>query len=346
VAVINPTAAGSYSVTATLSNANYAATPATGTLVIGQAAATLTLGNLSATYNGAAQAATVTTNPAGLSGVTISYSRNGSAVSNPTAAGSYSVTATLSNANYAATPATGTLVIGQAAPVLTWANPASIVAGTPLGAGQLDASATFEGNAVAGTYLYSPAAGTMLSAGAGQMLTVVFTPTDAVDFQAVTLSVAITVTQPSGTGTQTGPPPPPPVVPVIIGEQALFTRKLKHGKPSGPAVLVGYELEFNTALAPGSATNLGNYQLGTIKTKKVKKVTKTTFTPISGLSVAYTASSDSVSLTFSGKQTFKTGGQLTVDGTGSSGIESATGGFLAGNVVFKISPGGKGIVPE
>jgi hypothetical protein len=122
----------------------------------------------------------------------------------------------------------------------------------------------------------------------------------------------------------------------------LFTRKLKHGKPSGAPILSGYELEFNTPLVAGSAMNLGNYQIGTTKTKKVHKKPTTVFTPISGVSVSYAASSDSVSLTFAAKETFSTGGRLTV----LPGIESASGGTMSSSAVFTISTGGKSINPS
>ena len=45
-------------------------------------------------------------------------------------------------------------------PTITWTNPANIVYGTPLGPTQLDATAS-----VAGTFVYAPAAGTVLTAG-------------------------------------------------------------------------------------------------------------------------------------------------------------------------------------
>jgi hypothetical protein len=141
-------------------------------LTIGKAAATLGLSNLSFTYDGSPHAAIVTTNPGGLSGVTVTYAQNGVAVTNPTRAGAYTVTATLDNSNYTATAATGTLLIGQATPTLTWADPANITAGTPLGATQLDAIAAFDGMPLPGVLTYTPPAGTVLPTGSGQMLMV------------------------------------------------------------------------------------------------------------------------------------------------------------------------------
>src|SRR5207247_4760765 len=94
-----PTNAGSYSVVASLNNATYTASNATGTLVISKAAATITLSNLTQSYNGSARPVTATTTPSGLSGVSITY--DGSATA-PTNIGSYAVVASLSNANYTA----------------------------------------------------------------------------------------------------------------------------------------------------------------------------------------------------------------------------------------------------
>src|SRR6185437_2532952 len=61
-----------------------------------------------------------------------------------------------------------------------WANPAGISYGTVLSATQLNATAS-----VPGTFVYSPAAGTVLPAGNGQTLSVSFTPTDATNYNSV-----------------------------------------------------------------------------------------------------------------------------------------------------------------
>jgi hypothetical protein len=74
------------------------------------------------------------------------------------------------------------------APGLTWANPAPIVYGTALTAAQLNATA-----GVPGTFLYAPAAGAVLNAGAGQSLSVVFTPDDTVNYSPAAMNVVITV---------------------------------------------------------------------------------------------------------------------------------------------------------
>ncbi len=90
---------------ATVTNPNYQGS-ANGTLVIEKAPATVTLSNLTQTYDGSPKPVTATTSPAGQS-VAITY--NGSTAA-PAPAGSYAVVATVTSANYQGT-ASGTLVI-------------------------------------------------------------------------------------------------------------------------------------------------------------------------------------------------------------------------------------------
>ena len=82
--------------------------------------------------------------------------------------------------DYTTASATAAINVLQATPTMTWANPANIVYGTALGATQLDATASWTVNgtsgSVAGTFTYTPAAGTVLHAGNGQALSVSFAP--------------------------------------------------------------------------------------------------------------------------------------------------------------------------
>jgi hypothetical protein len=83
---------------------------------------------------------------------------------------------------------TVSLVVTKATPIITWANPADITAGTALNTTQLNATAS-----VAGIFTYSPISGTKLNAGSGQSLSVTFTPTDATNYNITTKSVVINV---------------------------------------------------------------------------------------------------------------------------------------------------------
>jgi probable HAF family extracellular repeat protein len=73
-------------------------------------------------------------------------------------------------------------------PTITWPAPAAITFGGALGSGQLDASAN-----VAGTFVYSPPAGTVLPVGNGQTLSTVFTPNDTIDYTGASASTTINV---------------------------------------------------------------------------------------------------------------------------------------------------------
>src|SRR5271156_3394474 len=76
-------------------------------------------------------------------------------------------------------------------PAITWSTPAAISYGTALSRTQLDAAGS-----VAGTFTYTPAAGTVLKAGT-QTLTAVFTPTNTKTYSAATATVQLTVNQAS-----------------------------------------------------------------------------------------------------------------------------------------------------
>ena len=82
------------------------------------------------------------------------------------------------------------LVVNKVTPAITWATPAAITQGTALSAAQLDATST-----IAGSFTYSPAAGTVLSAGP-QTLSTTFTPTNTTDYTTASNSVVLTVNPP------------------------------------------------------------------------------------------------------------------------------------------------------
>ena len=80
-----------------------------------------------------------------------------------------------------------------ATPTIDWPTPADITYGTPLGSAQLDATASFGGSTVTGVFIYTPAAATILNAGANQTLAVSFTPADPTSFSTATATVSINV---------------------------------------------------------------------------------------------------------------------------------------------------------
>jgi hypothetical protein len=99
------------------------------------------------------------------------------------------------------TPATLSYTVQQATPQITWATPVAITYGTALSSTQLNATAN-----VPGTFVYAPAAGTVLSAG-NQTLTVTFTPTDTANYTTASASVTLVVNKATPTITWATPAP-------------------------------------------------------------------------------------------------------------------------------------------
>jgi hypothetical protein len=99
------------------------------------------------------------------------------------------------NTTYSAAPqVTVSVTATKLTPSLTWTTPVAINYGSALSSVQLDATAS-----VAGAFAYTPAAGTVLAAGAGQVLSVLFTPTDTADYTNANGGTTITVNPaPSG----------------------------------------------------------------------------------------------------------------------------------------------------
>ena len=157
-------------------------------LVVNQAAPSLSVTNSPVTYNGSAQSATVT----GSVGGSVSNVKYNGLATVPTAAGTYAVTADFTptdTTDYSSLTgaAAGNFVISKATPTITWSTPAAITYGTALSATQLDASST-----VAGSFVYTPASGTVLAAGT-QTLSVTLTPSDNSDYNNATQTVQIVV---------------------------------------------------------------------------------------------------------------------------------------------------------
>jgi hypothetical protein len=97
------------------------------------------------------------------------------------------IVATASSPNFSSSVTGSDNVIFQQPPPITWATPNPIVYGVALSGTQLDATST-----IAGSFSYSPAAGTVLNVGPNT-LTATFTPTDTTDYTTSTASVVLTV---------------------------------------------------------------------------------------------------------------------------------------------------------
>ena len=179
--------------------------------------------------------------------------------------GNYPITpslGSLSAANYTFQFVNGTLAVTQATPSIAWAAPAAITYGTPLSSTQLNASTP-----VPGTFSYSPAPGTIPSAGQ-QTLTVIFTPNDTTDYTTATAAVTLTVNP--QTPRISWAAPAPITYAVALGNAQLDA----HANVPGTLVYTP---------ARGAILTAGTQTLSV------------TFTPTD--TVDYTAATDSVSLT-------------------------------------------------
>ncbi len=180
-----PTAAGTYTVVATVTNSGYTGST-TGTLTIAKATPVVTWATPAGIPSGTALSATQLNATASVPGTFI-YSPASGAVP-PAGTDTLSVTFTPTDTvDYMTAAATVSLAVGQATPTITWATPTAITYGTALSTTQLNATSS-----VAGAFAYSPAAGTVLTAGA-YTLTATFSPTDTANYSGATKSVGITV---------------------------------------------------------------------------------------------------------------------------------------------------------
>jgi len=181
--------AGQQTLTATFTptdTTDYTTATATVTLTVNQATPTITWATPAAITYGTLLSATQLNASSPVAG-TFTYSPAAGTV---LTAGSHTLSVTFAptdTTDYTAASATATLTVNQATPPITWVTPAAIIYGTPLSAAQLNASSP-----VAGTFTYSPAAGTVLTAGQ-QTLTVTFTPTDTTDYTTASATVTLTV---------------------------------------------------------------------------------------------------------------------------------------------------------
>jgi uncharacterized repeat protein (TIGR01451 family) len=130
--------------------------------------------------NSAGSAVTDSSGVATLSGVSLSGVNAGSY---PNAVGA----SFAGDSGYLASNNTGPLSVAKASTSVTWSNPSDIIYGTALSGTQLNASGS-----VPGSFVYTPAAGTVLSSGSHN-LHADFTPTDTANYNGSTGDVSINV---------------------------------------------------------------------------------------------------------------------------------------------------------
>ncbi len=149
------------------------------------------------------------------------------------------------------------IVANQATPTINWPAPAAITYGTPLQrAKQLDATASYGGVTVAGTFTYSPVSGAILTAGS-QTLSVTFTPTDSTDFTTASAQTTLVVNQATPTiGLSAS------IITPVYGQPEQFTAMVGAGFVGGAVPTGSVQFQFNSgrltapySLSSGDATS-------------------------------------------------------------------------------------------
>ena len=174
------------SVTFTPTDANFPAAQATVPLTVTKAVPTINWPTPSAISYGTALGAGQLKATASVQGSFVYTPPAGEVL----AAGTHTLSTTFTPANTAdeaTAQATVSLIVAKATPIITWSAPGAISYGTPLGAAQLNATAL-----VPGTFVYTPAAGTVLAAGT-PTLSVTFVPADATDYTTAQATVSLVV---------------------------------------------------------------------------------------------------------------------------------------------------------
>jgi hypothetical protein len=170
---------------------NYIISYVTGTLTVTPVALTITANNQSKVYEAALPVLTVSYSGFVNGDTSASLTAQPTVMTTATATSpvdGYTITASGAvDANYTISYVVGTLTITQIVPVVAWSNPSSIIYGAPLTTNQLNATAN-----VPGGLAYIPTNGSVLDAGTNT-LSVIFTPTDSVDYAITTNTVSLIV---------------------------------------------------------------------------------------------------------------------------------------------------------
>ncbi|HKO58750.1 MAG TPA: Ig-like domain-containing protein, partial [Thermoanaerobaculia bacterium] len=205
-------------------------------------------------------------------------------------AGTHEVTATyLGNGTF--TPSTSPaaeVVIAKGTPSISWTPSSPIVYGTPLGAAQLNATAN-----VPGTFVYTPAAGTVLNAGT-QTLSVSFTPTDTANYNNATATRQLVVLK--ATPVITWNPASPIVYPAPLGAAQLNATADVPGTfvytpPAGTVLNAGTQT-LSVAFTPTDTANYNN--VSATRNIEVQKATPV-FTNLSAPTIIVATASTTIS---------------------------------------------------
>jgi Bacterial Ig-like domain (group 3)/MBG domain len=255
-----PTNPGSYAVAATISDASYTGS-ATGTLVISVSGQTINFTPLASSVTYGVAPITLLATASSSLPVMFAVTGPGTVSGNIltiTGAGIVGITASQSgDSDYSAAPLVrNSIVVNQATPSISWSAPASIPYGTPLSSTQLNASVTgVSGTTLAGSAVYTPAAGSVLTAGT-HVLSVTIIPTDTTDYTSASSSVSVVVRPTNSTVTLISS-----ANPALVQNSITFTAKV-----SGVTTPTGTVTFLNGVTPLGAAVPLDSNGVATLTT--------------------------------------------------------------------------------
>jgi len=338
---------GTCSVSATkAADSNYnAASSGSASVTLLKGTAVLTLSNLTQAFDGTPKSVTVTTTPAGVTGVAVTY--NGLSAP-PTNAGSYAVIASLTNNNYQATNATGTLAI-----IASSLKNLTLSATSVPGGVTVTGTVTLMGKAPAGGVPVALSSSNTAAATVPAMVTV---PANAMSaqFSVTTLAVAAsasTVISGAWGGTKTASLSVTPaalssvtVTPATItgGAPATGTVTLTGAAPTNGAV-IPLSSSLSAAAVPASVTVPAGQTSATfpISTSAVSATAKPT------ISATYVSVTKTAALTVNapGVSSVTLSPTSVKGGTSSTGTVTLTGIAPAGGLVVSLSSNKAATVP-
>ena len=172
-------------------------------------------------------------------------------------------------------------------PTITWNNPADITYGTALSSTQLNAKAlNASGIEVPGSYVYTPAVGTVLNAGNNQSLSVTFTPTDTVNYNTATKTVYINVLKATATvslsnltQTYTGSPLTPTASTTPGGLAIVWTNAPKTDVGSYSVIATINDTNYQGSVSATFIINKATVEAITLKDLKTQTYTGSALTP-------------------------------------------------------------------
>jgi hypothetical protein len=204
--------------------------------------------------------------------------------------------------------------VAKTTPTITWATPVAITYGTALSATQLNATAS-----VPGTFVYAPAAGTVLTAGS-QVLTANFTPTDSTDYNTASGTVTLTVNKASPSIAWNAPA-------AVVVATALSATQL-NATANVPGVFV-YTPPLGTVMSAIGSTTLSTIFTPTDTTDYNTASSSVTLTVAAALP-SFTVSGTAVTISTSGATTGNTSAISVTPANGFTGSVTLTASIASG----------------